>query len=105
MTVHRFLRWLIWLPLLIVMIAFALSNRQPVDLGLFPTGLSIPLPLSLAVLGAMAIGFFLGGLFTWIPALRYRRAARRAREALRVLEAKHEELKAQRSGPSLPPSH
>ena len=101
--VWRFLRWLVAIPLLILMIVFALSNMEPVALELFPTGLTMPLPLSLVVLAAMGIGFFMGGVFAWLPALRHRRAARHATEALRVMEAKHQELTARLSGPRLAP--
>ncbi len=103
MTLRRSLRLLFWLPFLILMVAFALSNMEAVEIGLFPTGLTVSLPLSIAVLGGMGIGFFLGGLSAWLPALRHRRAANQARDALHVLEAKHEELKARGPGSLLAP--
>ena len=101
MRVRAVLRWIIGIPLLLLMILFALSNTDPVRLGLFPTDYSIEVPLSVAILTAMGIGFFLGGLRLWFTALHHRRAARRANDAVRLLEAKHQELAARSSGPLL----
>ena len=95
------MRWVVGIPLLLLMVLFALSNSEPVPLGLFPTGYSVEVPLSVAILVSMGIGFFLGGLRLWFTALHYRRAAQRAEEAVRLLEAKHQELKARASGPLL----
>jgi uncharacterized integral membrane protein len=90
--------------LLLLMVLFALSNREPVQLGLFPLGhLPFEVPLSVVVLTAMGLGFFLGGLRLWFTALRHRRAARRAEAAMILLEARHQELKARASGPG--PAH
>jgi uncharacterized integral membrane protein len=96
------LRWTVGIPLLMLMVAFALSNTEPVRLGLFPLGqLPFDVPLSVVILAAMGLGFFLGGLRVWIAASRHRRAARRAEEAVRLLEAKHQELKSRTSVPAL----
>jgi len=57
------------------------------------------LPLSLAILGAMAIAFLLGGSVVWLSELAQRRRARRAEQAVRLLEAQVLELKAR-----LPPA-
>jgi uncharacterized integral membrane protein len=95
-------RWIVGIPLLLLMVLFALSNKQAVPLGLFPLGrLPFEVPLSVVILAAMGLGFFLGGLRVWFTALHHRRAARRAEEAVRLLEARHQELKARMSGPGL----
>jgi lipopolysaccharide assembly protein A len=93
------LRWIVGIPLLLLMVAFALSNTEPVSIGLFPLGpLPFEVPLSVAILAALGLGFFLGGLRVWIAASRHRRMARRAEATVRLLEAKHQELKARSSG-------
>ena len=85
------------------MVVFALSNTEPVRLGLFPLGrLPVEVPLSVVILAAMGLGFFLGGLRLWVTSLRHRRAARRAEAAVRLLEAKHQELKSRLSSQVLP---
>jgi putative membrane protein len=96
---HALSRWIVGVPLLLLMVVFALSNTEPVRLGLFPLGrLPFDVPLSVAILAALGLGFFLGGLRLWFTALHHRRAARRAQEAVRLLEAKHRELTARASG-------
>lgn len=102
MKLRTLSRWIVGVPLLLLMVAFALSNSDPVPLGLFPLGrLPFEVPLSVVILAAMGVGFFLGGLRVWFTALHHRRAARRAEEAVRLLEAKHQELQARSSGPAL----
>ena len=98
------LRWVVAVPLLLIMISFALSNRDPVTLWLFPFGeLPFDVPLSLAILAAMGFGFVLGGLRLWGQALRHRRAARKAEDAMRLLEAKHQALQARLASVPPPP--
>lgn len=101
------MRRLILLPLtllfLAVVVSFALSNSQPVVLGLWPTGLTTTLPLSIAILAAMAVALLLGGLFIWGASLGARGRARRAEERVRALEAQVASLKAAASTPALPP--
>jgi lipopolysaccharide assembly protein A len=96
------MRLLIGIPLLLVMVLFALSNRAPVTLVLWPTDFSLELPLSLAILSAMAIAFLVGGVLVWFSVLAQRRRARRAEQEVRLLEAEVQSLKARL--PSLPPA-
>jgi uncharacterized integral membrane protein len=88
------MRLLLLSPFLLLLVLFALSNTASVRLGLWPTGWSLEAPLSLAILGAMAVAFLIGGLLVWITELRYRRRARRAEQAVRLLEAQVQALKA-----------
>ena len=88
------MRLLIGLPLLILLVLFALSNTTPVRLGLWPSDYTLQLPLSLTVLGAMAIAFLAGGVTVWVSELAQRRRARRAEQTVRLLEAQVQELKA-----------
>jgi uncharacterized integral membrane protein len=88
------MRLVIGLPLLLLMVVFALSNRASVTLGLWPTDFSLEVPLSLAILAAMAIAFLVGGIFVWFSVLAQRRRARRAEQAVRLLEAEVQSLKA-----------
>jgi len=96
------LRLLILSPLLILLVLFALTNTRPVQLGLWPTDFSIQVPLSLAILGAMAIAFLVGGALVWLSELAQRRRARRAEYAVRLLEEQIRELKARIPAPALP---
>jgi uncharacterized integral membrane protein len=97
------MRLLIALPLLLLLVLFALSNTGPVRLGIWPTDYAVQLPLSLAVLGGMAIAFLAGGLLVWYSALAQRRRARHAEQAVRLLEAQVQELKTRLPQAQLPP--
>jgi putative membrane protein len=88
------IRALIFAPLLFILVLFALSNPQPVRLGLWPTDLTVDIPLSITVLLAMAVAFVLGALLLWFSAVGARMRARRAEHAVRMLEAQVKELKA-----------
>ena len=102
------MRFLIAVPLLLLLVLFALSNRAPVPLRLWPTDFAIEVPLSLAVLLAMGLAFLLGGLFVWFSALAQRARARHAEAQVRLLDEQLAELKARlaradANAPSLPP--
>lgn len=81
------LRALLLLPFLIVLVAFALSNPDPVQLRLWPTDLSLEVPLSFAILVPAGVFFFLGALFVWWGSIAARGRARRAERRARALEA------------------
>ena len=88
------MRLLIALPLLALLVSFALSNTAPVRLGLWPTDFALEIPLSLAVIGGMAVAFLAGALLVWISELALRRRARHAEHTVRLLEAQVRELRA-----------
>ncbi len=96
------LRILVAAPFLFLMVLFALSNPQPTEFKLWATDYAVTLPLSLAVLGAMGVAFFLGALLLWMSAVGARHRARRAEHKVRMLEAQVAELKARKPAP--PPS-
>lgn len=87
------MRLIIGIPLLILVVLFALSNTQPVRLGLWPTDLQVEVPLSVAVLVGMGIAFLAGGLTVWLGSLGQRRRARDAEHAARLLEAQIAQLR------------
>ena len=98
------MRLLISLPILLLLVLFALSNTAPVEIGVWPTGLSLHAPLSLVVLSGMAIAFLLGGVLVWFTELGQRRRARRAERTIRMLEQQVQDLKSRIPQPSLPPT-
>lgn len=83
----RILRLLIGLPVLLLLVLFALSNRQGVAVGLWPTDFTLSVPLALAVLVPAAIACLAGALAFWLPALLLRRRLRRAEASLVALQA------------------
>ena len=78
---------LLAIPFLLVIVLFALSNQQAQVFTLWPTDLSVELPLSLAVLGVGALLFVAGGLLAWGSVLRLRRKLRRRDRKVAALEA------------------
>lgn len=97
------MRVLIAIPLLVVLVAFALSNQQLVRLGLWPTDILIDMPLSVAVLVAAGVFFVVGGFMTWATAVSARSRARRAERQVRQLEAQVEALRARPNAVALLP--
>jgi uncharacterized integral membrane protein len=81
------LRALILTPFLLVLVAFAISNPQPVSLALWPTDVTVEAPLSIATLVIAGVFFWLGALIVWFPALGHRRRARVAEKRAALLSA------------------
>ena len=99
-----FWRLILLSPLLLLAILFALSNAQPVRLGLWPTDWMMVAPLSLVILGAMGIAFLLGALSTWIVGLSARLRARRAERAAAALRTELDAAQSRLPNSGQPPS-
>ena len=80
-------------PFILLLVVFALSNQQPVSLGIWPTDLVWQVPVSLAVLAASAVFFVLGALVVGINSVAQRRRARRAERRVRALETEVDALR------------
>ncbi len=99
------LRLIILLPIMLILVLFALSNVEPVQIGIWPTDYAIEVPLSIAVLVGAAVAFLLGGLLVWLGEFGLRRRARRAEERARVLQERLQELEARSTvRPLAPPT-
>jgi uncharacterized integral membrane protein len=90
------LRFLLIFPLLLVLALFAVSNMAPASLGLWPTGITVQMPVGVAILTVSACTFVLGALLVSFGAWRDRRRANRAEARLAAANA---ELRALRAGP------
>ncbi|TCZ55974.1 LapA family protein [Roseicella aquatilis] len=99
------MRWILLLPLLILLVLFGVSNKQEVALVLWPFDLAWVAPLYVAVLVFSAVFFLFGALVAWMASLPYRRRARRMEDAARAMEFELAEFRAaaaKRVGP-VPP--
>jgi uncharacterized integral membrane protein len=72
----------ILVPLAVVIIAFAVANRQIVTVSLDPFSVERPaaavtLPLFALILVLLIIGVVIGGVAAWLRQTKWRRAARR----------------------------
>ncbi len=88
--------WIVTVPIALLVILFALMNRQEVVLSLWPLPYEKPLPLFFLTLLSVVIGFFIGALATWLSGGTTRqklRAANRAlaesRDELAILKRQH----------------
>ena len=88
------MRVLLTIPLLLILVVFALSNKQVIQLGLWPTDIRLDAPVSIAVLVIAGLFFVAGATMTWGRALAQGRRARRAESAVRQLEAQVQAMRA-----------
>ena len=99
----RFLFWVVIALVALILILFAISNRETVSLGLWLLpGAAIELPLYLLVLGTLVFGFVVGELVGWIGSWRWRREARRGHERIAALERELEAALAQHRDATVP---
>jgi lipopolysaccharide assembly protein A len=101
----RLIRLLPAAIILLILVVFALSNRETANFGFWPTDFSLNAPLGLAVLICGAVAFLAGALVAWFSTFAQQRRARRAESEVRLLEAQVAELKARLAerGAVLPP--
>jgi uncharacterized integral membrane protein len=77
------LAWIITIPVSIIVVLFAVMNRDPVALNLWPLPWDLgAIPLYLLTLGTLLFGFFLGAFAMWVSAGKSRRKARMFRQEL-----------------------
>jgi uncharacterized integral membrane protein len=82
----KLLFWIFIALLATALALFAASNRATVSVALWPLGFALELPLYLAILGALLIGFIAGALCAWVASRHRRREARRRRRRIAALE-------------------
>ncbi len=92
MLKKRLVAWLVLIPFCIILVLFALANRQMVLVGLDPFMGEPPLippvemPMFLAIYLLLIIGVLLGGTATWFAQGRQRRQKRQWRSRARELQ-------------------
>ena len=74
----KYLSWILTIPVAIVAVVFAVTNRDPATLNLWPLGTTVEAPLFVLVLGSGLVGLILGGVITWLSAGKQRRRRREA---------------------------
>jgi uncharacterized integral membrane protein len=75
----RRLAWIITLPVTVLVVVFAVANRQEITINLWPLEETATYPLFMVVLGALVFGFLLGAVIMWLSEGRLRDRARRLR--------------------------
>jgi uncharacterized integral membrane protein len=82
----RHLHWLVTVPVTLLLIIFAVSNREPVTVTLWPLPDLIEAPLCFVVLLGALAGFFIGAVIAWLGGRRWRQDARRRGRRIEALE-------------------
>ncbi|WP_207460191.1 lipopolysaccharide assembly protein LapA domain-containing protein [Azospirillum sp. SYSU D00513] len=90
----RFLTWIITLPIMLVAVLFAVSNRETVTFALWPLPFTLEAPIYLATLLALALGFIAGGFVAWNSQRGYRRRSRWQSNRIGYLERDLKEAQA-----------
>jgi uncharacterized integral membrane protein len=97
-VVRSLIAALILVPLAIVIIAFAVANRQIVTVSLDPfstehPAASVALPLFGLIIVFLIVGVLIGGIAAWLRQARWRRMARRLEREAGALRGEIEEFK------------
>ncbi len=85
---------IIIVPLVAVIVAFAVANRQTVTVSLDPfssvnPAYAVTLPLFILLFAVLILGVLIGGVAAWLRQSKWRRTARRLDAQVRAL---HDEL-------------
>jgi uncharacterized integral membrane protein len=96
----------ILIPLAIVIIAFAVANRQDVTVSLDPFGSnqsgSFTQPLFAVLVAVLIFGLIIGGVASWLRHGKWRRIARRLEREAAALRGEIDQLR--RGAGAAPPS-
>jgi uncharacterized integral membrane protein len=80
--VRKIILALVWIPLAVILLVFAVANRHLVTVSFDPfdstdPAVTLTLPLFAVIIISLVLGVFAGGITTWFRQGRWRRAARR----------------------------
>jgi uncharacterized integral membrane protein len=92
---RKFIAAIVLIPLAILMVMFAVANRDYVAISLDPfsanaPALTVHVRLFLLLLIALIVGVLVGGIAAWMAQSKWRRAARRFDRELRTARAEAE---------------
>jgi uncharacterized membrane protein YciS (DUF1049 family) len=90
----RLLSWLIGLAVAVLVVAFAVTNRQTVTVGMWPFAQGVAAPAYLVALVPLAIGLVLGILLASVGTMRARLRTRTHASRVRALEREMARLRA-----------
>ena len=88
----RLINWILLSPLVLIAISFAVSNREAVELTLWPLPFSVSMPLVLFSFIMILIGFLAGGCASWFAGQNKRKQARDTRKKASELDKKVQSL-------------
>jgi uncharacterized integral membrane protein len=105
---RKFLAAVILIPLAILLVMFAVANREYVAISLDPFSVNAPaltvhVRLFLLLLIALIVGVLTGGIAAWLVQAKWRRAARRLDRELRAARAEAEDARRRLAAAQAPP--
>jgi len=97
--VRKLVFWLVLVPVAIVILMFAVANREIVTVSFDPfnsadPAASVRVPLFVLVFVLVILGVIVGGIATWLRQSEYRKAARRRDSDVYALRREIEVLNA-----------
>jgi uncharacterized integral membrane protein len=89
---------IIVVPLVVIIVGFAVANRQAVTVSFDPLSSANPayaatLPLFIVIFIILILGVLIGGFAAWLRQGKWRRAARRLDNDMRALHREHDALR------------
>jgi|tagenome__1003787_1003787.scaffolds.fasta_scaffold20743264_3 uncharacterized integral membrane protein len=105
----RFALYLVFVPVAVVILLFALANREIVTLSLDPFGadepaLAFTAPLFIVLFIVLMLGVLVGGIASWLNQGGKRRALRQARAEAERYRLEADRLRVQLAGTASPQS-
>jgi uncharacterized integral membrane protein len=97
---RRIITAVIVVPLVIIVVAFAVANRQSVTVSFDPLSSASPayaatLPLFVLIFVLLIAGVLIGGLAAWIGQSKWRRSARKLEADMRALRNEMDTIRRQ----------
>ena len=110
--IRKFLTAVILVPLAVLIVGFAVANRQTVTVSFDPFDATQPayaasVPLFILIFILVILGILIGGTAAWLRQAAYRRAARKLERENRALHSELYDLKRHyvaTERPALPPA-
>src|SRR5262249_51442902 len=97
-----YIAWIVTVPFALLLLSFAISNREAVTLGLWPLPFRIDAPLYLVALLPLLLGVLIGGLVLWFARFATGLRMRRLETKLAATQKDLEGLKSSRQRPGAP---
>ncbi len=97
----RLASWVLAIAVAIGFAAFAVANREWVEVSLAPLPIAFGLPLFAIIIGGLFLGTIIGGAAVWLSGAKHRRLARRTRRRAGQLERELFRARAEMASASL----
>jgi hypothetical protein len=102
---RKFLSALILVPLGIVIVMFAVTNREVISVSFDPFDtvnpvLALKTPLYALIFALVGLGVLVGGIAAWLKQHKWRARARRAEAEARELRARLDSIEPRRPAPT-----